>query len=156
MINEGLDVTHLKEHDSVFIKNPTSEDFSWKFNGEIYSLKKGDAKAFSKFVAFHLAKHLSTKMVVDSVHLTAKQLENRNDPIHAKLSQLAVYDTHERRIALFKIFENSDLVVSCVSMYPFKGFLGDMQEYKDFVDGYGKKKSSESNDNQARSEVTPK
>ena len=134
-MNEGLDVKNLKEHDAVFLKNPTDENFAWKFNGQEYNVKAGEIKSFSKFVTFHLAKHLSTKMITESVErkLTKKQLENRNDPVHTQLSQLNIYDTHERRIALFKILGNEFLVEQVISQYPFKGFIGDMSVYKDFV-----------------------
>ena len=122
LINHGLDVENLKEFDSIFVKNPTSEDFSWKFNGELYSVKAEETKSFSKFVALHLAKHLSTKIVVGSLEakMTKKEREDRNSPIHGRLSQLAVYDTPERRIALFTILENVDLVTIVMSLYPFK------------------------------------
>lgn len=140
-MNENLKASELKEHDSVFIKNPTSEDFSWKFNGELYTVKAGEEKAFSKFVAFHLAKHLSTKIIVDDITdgMKKKELEDPKSPIHGKISQLNIYDTPERRIALHKILNNVELVVAVIATYPFKGFVGDMEVYKKYLEGLEKK-----------------
>lgn len=135
LINQNLDVKNLKEHDSVFLHNPTKEDFEWKFNGEFYRIKAGDIKSFSKFVSFHLAKHLSTKMIEDEAYMgiPKKDLADIKAPIHSKISQLNVYDTTERRIALFKILQNEDLVSQVILTYPFKGFVGEMKFYEDFV-----------------------
>ncbi len=157
LINENLDTKNLKEFDSIFIKNPTSEDFSWKFNGESYSIKAEETKSFSKFVALHLAKHLSTKMVVGTAEakMTKKEREDVNNPIHGKITQLSVYDTTERRIALFQILENVDLVTQVMSLYPFKGFIGDMEEYKSFTEQYVGERSSEDK-NKGRSDESPK
>lgn len=140
LINIGVRAAELKEHDAVLVKNPTSEDFSWKFNGELYTVKTKEIKSFSKFVALHLAKHLSTKMIVDEAteKMTKKEREDKNAPIHGKISQLGTYDTPERRIALFKILENIELAEYCVTLYPFKGFVGDMEIYKQFVENYKK------------------
>ena len=135
-MNSELNVKNLKEHDSVFIKNPTSEDFSWKFNGELYTVKAGEEKAFSKYVSFHLAKHLSTQMVVEEATSGAKkkELEDPKSPLHGKVSQLNIYDTPERRIVLHKILGNEELVVEVIKAYPFKGFVGDMDLYKKYLD----------------------
>ena len=135
LINEGVESNKLKDHDVVTIKNPTEEDFSWKFGGEMYGIKTGEVKGFSKFVAFHLAKHLSSKMITSELEktMTKKQRENRNDAIHYDISQLNIYDTHQRRIALYKILESKELVEKVMTSYPFKGFIGDMSLYEDFV-----------------------
>lgn len=125
----------MKESEIISIINPTSEDFTWRYNGEPYEIKAGETKPFVANIACHLAKHLSTQMIVNDVKkkMTNKQRENRNDPIHVKIAQLQVYDTHERRIALYKIFQNEDLVLEVIKRYPFKGFIGEMDEYKKFV-----------------------
>lgn len=149
-MNENIKVSELKEHDSVFVKNPTSEDFSWKFNGESYAVKAGEEKAFSKFVAFHLAKHLSTQMITDEVvgDMKKKDLDDPKSPLHSKISQLNIYDTPERRIAIHKILNNEELVVAVISCYPFKGFVGDMNLYKKYLDEFKKpeKKSDSETD----------
>lgn len=140
-MNENLKASELKEHDSVFIKNPTSEDFSWKFNGELYTVGTGEEKAFSKFVSFHLAKHLSTQMIVEEATsgIKKKDLEDPKSPLHSQVSQLNIYDTPERRIALHKILNNEELVVAVISAYPFKGFVGDMDLYKKYLNELKKK-----------------
>lgn len=117
------------------ITNPTSQDFTWRYNGEPYTIHSKETKGFAKPVAFHLAKHLSTHMIVEetSAKVTKKETENPHAAVHVKIAQLSTYDTHERRIALYKIFANEDLVVQTLQRYPFKGFIGDMELYKAFV-----------------------
>ena len=121
---------------SVEITNPTSEDFSWKYNGDTYSIAAGETKAFAKPVSFHLAKHLSTNMIVHEVKskMTKKDIADPRSPHHVKVSQLTIYDTHERRIALFKILKDAQKVVEVISSYPFKGFIGDMDVYQKFAE----------------------
>ena len=121
---------------SVEIINPTSEDFTWNYNGEPYTVKAGVKVQFAKPVAYHLARHLSTKMIVDEVKskMTKKQIENSRDPIHVKISQLTIYDTPERRIALYKILQDGEKVMQLLMRYPYKGSIGDLSEYKTFVE----------------------
>lgn len=126
-----------RELESVPILNPTSEDFTWRYNGEPHTIHAGEKREFAKPVACHLAKHLSTKIITDAefLKLTKKQIENRNDPVHIKISQLNIYDTPERRIALYDIFlGNEQLVISTILAYPFKGFIGEMDNYKKYVE----------------------
>lgn len=132
---------------SVEINNPTSEDFTWNYNGEPYTIKAGVPAQFAKPVAYHLARHLSTKMIVDEVKskMTKKQIENQHDPIHVKISQLSVYDTPERRIALYKILRNEDYVMQLLMRYPYKGSIGELDEYKQFVEKEKAKEKKEGN-----------
>ena len=120
----------------VSITNPTSDDFTWKYNGEPYTVKAGETAGYAKPVAYHLAKHLSTKMVSDEAlkGVAKKDMDNPNAQIHVKVSQLHTYDTHERRIALYKILGNVDMVIQVISKYPFKGFIGDMDIYQKYVE----------------------
>lgn len=126
----------MQELEVIEITNPTKEDFSWRFNGEMFSIKTGEKRGFAKAVALHLSKHLSSKMIVDEALDKAgkKEIENPKSSIHTKISQLNSYDTHERRIALFKILGNENLVINVIEKYPFKGFIGDMDEYRKFVE----------------------
>lgn len=126
---------------SVTITNPTSEDFTWGYNGEPYTIKAGETMAYAKPLAYHLAKHLSTKMIVDAVKakMTKKEAAEPKSPVHVKISQLSIYDTHERRIALYKILGDGSKVVELITRYPFKGFIGEMDEYKKFVEKSEKK-----------------
>jgi len=127
------------------ITNPTSADFTWNYNGEPYTIKAKETTSFFKPVAFHLAKHLSTKMIVDDAksNLTKKEEETPNAAAHVKIAQLGTYDTHERRIALYQIFRNENLVIDLITRYPFKGFIGDMEMYKKFVAKEQEKKKPE-------------
>lgn len=128
----------------VQITNPTSEDFAWRWNGELYGIKAGETQGFARPVAYHLAKHLSTKMITEAAteKVVKKQLDNPNDQIHVKIAQLNTYDTHERRIALYKILQDGQKVLEVISRYPFKGFIGDMAEYEAFVEKSSKKEAT--------------
>ena len=121
--------------ESVVLTNPTDADFTWRFNGTPYTILAKEAKQFAKPVAYHLAKHLSTQMVTSDIMKTAtkKDMENPNAAIHVKAAQLTTYDTHERRIALYKILADEKRVPEVVQRYPFKGFIGDMSIYEAFV-----------------------
>lgn len=133
---------------SVEIINPTSEDFTWQWNGEPYTVKAGESAAFAKPVSYHLARHLSTKMIVDEFKskLTKKQIADPRDPIHVKISQLQVYDTPERRIALYKILKDEEKVMQLLMRYPYKGTIGELEEYKQFVEKEKAKKTKEANE----------
>ena len=80
-------------------------------------------------------------MIVDEARskATKKDFENPKSPIHVQVSQLSIYDTPERRIALYKIFGDVQTVQDAVLSFPFKGFIGEMSLYENFV-----KKESES------------
>lgn len=126
----------MQELNVIEITNPTSSDFSWAYNGEKFTVKAGEKIGFAGSVSLHLAKHLSTKMICDEAmsKATKADLKNPNAAVHTKVSQLSTYDTHERRIALYKIFGNIDTVVKVIEKYPFRGFIGDMDEYQKFVE----------------------
>lgn len=129
----------MQEYESVNITNPTSENFTWRWNGEPYEIKAGETKGFAKNVSFHLAKHLSAKMV--EAEFPKKETFNNDQERNAeavKFAQLVLYDNPARRMALFKILRDTKLVMDVIMAYPFKGFLegklvGTMEDYKDFV-----------------------
>jgi len=127
---------------SVAVTNPTKEDFTQRFNGEPYLVPAGGTKNFSKYVSFHLAKHLSSRMIEADFPRTNKRTEKMTpqevNREAAKFSQLTLYDNPKRRIALFKILRDTNLVMDVIISYPFKGFLegeyhGQMEDYKNFV-----------------------
>ena len=126
----------MQELEVIEITNPTSEDFSWRYNGELFTIKSNETRGYEKPVGFHLAKHLSTKIVVADAkkEMTKADEKNPNASIHFKIAQLSTSDTHERRIALYKILGNENRVVEVISHYPFKGFIGDMDVYQKFVE----------------------
>jgi hypothetical protein len=126
----------MNELEVIEITNPTSKDFSWRYNGELFTIKSTETRSFAKPVAFHLSKHLSTQMVVEDEmkNMTKADRLNPNASIHIKIAQLSTSDTHERRIALYKILGDENRVVELISKYPFKGFIGDMDTYKSFVE----------------------
>jgi hypothetical protein len=126
----------MSEFDSIILYNPTSEDFVHGFNGEPYSLPANSSKAFSKFVAFHLAKHLASKLVESEIEETDKK---KNPSI---VTQRIVYDNPYLRIALYKILKDTKLVQDVIMAYPYKGFVGEMSIYQTFVEKTSKPKST--------------
>ena len=135
------------ELDIVSIINPTAEDFTWNYNGEPYTILANETKSFVKPVAYHLAKHLSTKMIVENgmMGMSKEDEKNPHASIHFKIAQLEVNDTAERRVALYQIFGNENTVIDMIQTYPFKGFIGDMEMYKRFVDKDKRDKKEKSN-----------
>lgn len=127
----------MEELDVITLINPTSEDFTVPYNGQPYTLKAGETKSFSKFVGFHIAKHLSTKMIEDEIPNKVK----KTTPV--AVAQRTVYDSHFRRIALYKILRDKDIVVQVIAAYPFKGFIGEMSEYEKFVEQQKESKKTE-------------
>jgi len=133
----------MAEFTTIEIINPTSEDFTHNFNGEPYTLPSKRIVHFPKAVAFHLAKHLSTKIIIAEKKkgVPRKKLEDIRDRIQFEVSRLAIHDTPERRIALYKMFKNESYVIEVIKQYPFKDIIGDMEIYTKFVEG---EKSGES------------
>lgn len=133
----------MKEFESVLISNPTAEDFTRRWNGEPYEIKANESKGFAKFIAFHLAKHLSTQMLEKDFPRKKRFLNEQERNIEAlRHANLILFDNPKRRIALFKIINDIQLVMEVIAAYPFKGFmegefLGYMQDYKDFVEKSG-------------------
>ena len=124
----------MNELDVISLTNPTSEDFTVAYNGQPFTIKANETASFSKFVGFHIAKHLSTKMIEDDIPEKMKKAQ----PV--LVAQRTVYDSHFRRIALYKILGNKDVVVQVIAAYPFKGFIGEMKEYEKFVEEQEKPK----------------
>lgn len=120
----------MAELDTIVIHNPTDEDFTQGYNGEPYTILAGESKAFAKHVANHIAKHLSNKMI--DAGFTKKQRKEK--PV--LISQSMVYDGPGRRIALFKILQDEDLVKHAIGAYPYKGFIGNMSDYEKFVEDW--------------------
>lgn len=113
--------------DTVTLKNPTSEDFSWNFNNETYYLAANESKSFVESVGMHIAKHLACKIVAES--FPAKIAKEK--PL--VVSQSLNYDNPKLRIELYKILGDKNLVNKTIASYPFKDVVGDMREYEDFV-----------------------
>lgn len=121
----------MAELDTLGILNPTKEDFEVRFNGELYKLAKGAEKAFPEFLAFHIAKHLSDKMLnVEILKIRKTASEN---PYRPQVGQLMVYDNAKRRIALYEILRNKDTVQQCIEAFNFKAFIGEMSDYDEYV-----------------------
>ena len=117
----------MSELDTITLFNPTSKDFTHNYNGEPYTIGSRDQKSFSKFVGFHLAKHLAVQMTVDE--MSAK--EKKDKPL--MVGQRVSYDNHWLRINLYKILRDKNIVQDVIAAYPFKGFIGNMEEYETYV-----------------------
>lgn len=127
---EDINARLKSEFETITLYNPTSEDFTQKYNGEPYTIKAKSTKPFAQFIGFHIAKHLATTMVKDTF-----TLKERNDPKKTVMvTQHLVYDNPRLRIALYEILKDTQLVQKVIMIYPYKGFIGDMDEYKKFVE----------------------
>ena len=135
----------MAEFDSVILFNPIDEDFVHNFNGEPYTLPAKGSKAFSKFVAFHLAKHLASKLVESEVGEADKK---KNPSI---ITQRTVYDNPYLRIALYKILKDVKIVQEVVMAYPYKGFVGEMDIYQEFVNKQTTSKAKPKEDSSEKS-----
>ena len=140
----------MSELDAITIHNPTSEDFTHNYNGEPYTVEANSTKAFAQFVGYHLAKHLASQMVMDSF----SEKEKKDQKKAIVISQNLSYDNPRLRIALYKIFQNKDSVQNTIMAYPYKGFIGDMKEYEDFVNKEEEKNKTKSEEKKGESEIS--
>ena len=121
----------MAELDTLRLVNPTKKDFEVRFNGELYKVGAGEEKSYPEFLAFHIAKHLSDEMLrVEIEKIRKQQSEN---PYRPQVGQLMVYDNAKRRIALYNILGSKTKVEDCIQSYPFKAFIGEMNEYDEYV-----------------------
>ena len=135
----------MAELDTLYVTNPTTDDFTVNFNGEPYMIGAGEKKAFPEFLGFHVAKHLSDKIIREKIlKIRKKTTEN---PYRPEVAQLQVYDNPTRRIALYDILQDKTLVERCVNAFPMKEFIGEIAEYDEYV---SKKEVKEE-----KAEVTP-
>lgn len=131
----------MAEFDTVNIFNPLKEEFTARWNGEPYTLKAGERRTFPTFLAIHIAKHLSDKCLAPQVEAIKK--EQTDNPYRPAVAQLMVYDNPKRRIALYTILGSKELVEQAVNASGYKGFVGNMSEYDDFVASTTTKKVQE-------------
>lgn len=143
----------MAEFDTTSIANPLKEDFAVNFNGERYEIGAGEKKSFPEFLAFHIAKHLSDKMLGDEIE-KVKKAEKEN-PFNPRVGQMLVYDNPQRRMRLYDILGSKEKVEACINAYPFKGFIGEISEYDEYVANNTSKGTVEINE-VPEEEPTPK
>lgn len=134
----------MAEFETIKVVNPTKEEFSVRFNGEMYVLKAGEEKSYPSFLGLHIAKHLSDKIL--SVEAKKLKEKNKENPYVPEASQLMIHDNPKRRMSLFDILHSTDLVEQCILSFPFNGFVGEMETYSDYVVEKSKKIENEKND----------
>lgn len=122
----------VSEFETIEIYNPLKEDFKVRFNGQLYTIEKETRKAYPRFLAFHIAKHLSDKLLTPEAEKRIKK-QKEGDVFNPAIAQLMIYDNPIRRITLFSILKNETMVQECIMAFPFKGFIGDMDEYDEYV-----------------------
>ena len=127
----------MAELDVLRVYNPMSEDFTCRFNGELYKVPAESEAYFPYFLSFHVAKHLSDLMLSKEIEKTKKA--KSDNPFNPKVAQIEIYDNPERRIALYDILGTKELVEQCIKAFPLKGFIGEMSEYDNYVDKQLKK-----------------
>jgi hypothetical protein len=122
----------MAELDTIIVKNPLKEDFNVRFNGEPYTVKAGEEKTFPSFLAFHFAKHLSDKILSKEVEKIKKA--KSDNPYRPEVGQLLLHDNVKRRMALYDVLRDKELVGHVIVAFNFKGLIGEMKEYEEYVD----------------------
>lgn len=133
----------VSEYETVEVYNPTDEEFISTFNGQRYRLGSKAVKQYPTFLAFHIAKHLSDSMLFPDLAKFKKDKKNSGaeDP---RNGQLMIYDNVKRRQTLFDVLRSKELVQKCILAFPFKGFVGEMSEYDEYVEKQTAKKEKSS------------
>ncbi len=121
----------MAELDTLWVYNPLKDDFKWKYNGEYYSISAEAGKNFPQGLAFHMAKHLSDAMLAPGWEKLQKQKTSGEE--NQAVNQAVIYDTPQRRIALYNILGSKNLVEECIKNFNFKGFIGEISVYDDYV-----------------------
>ena len=122
----------MAELDTIEIINPLDEEFVVRYNGEPYKLASKATGFYPTFLAIHIAKHISDKMLSDKKEKLRKK-HGKENPFVPQTSTLFNYDNPERRIALYEVFRDKDLVQKAIENSNLKGFVGDMAEYDAYV-----------------------
>lgn len=122
----------ISEFETIEIRNPLEEVFKVRFNGELYNIEGEAVKSYPRFLAFHIAKHLSDKMLVPEAEKRTKK-QKEGDVYNPLIAQLMIYDNSIRRITLYEVLKSKALVEECIKAFPFKGFIGEMEEYEEHV-----------------------
>ncbi len=117
----------MAEFETIQVTNPTKDDFSVRFNGEMYSLPAGATTSYPKFLAFHMSKHLSNKMMEKEAQKL--RIEFKESVYVPQESALMNHDNPSRRIAFYDILGSKARVEECVNAIPFKAFIGEMSVY---------------------------
>lgn len=122
----------MAELDTCSIKNPSKEDFSARFNGELYTVRAGESKTYPKYLVYHLAKHLSNQLMDKEVRVLIAQYE-KDSPYVPQVGALMNHDNPTRRKYLYDILGSKAEVESCLQQLQFKSFIGEMREYDKYV-----------------------
>jgi len=123
----------FNEFDSIEVVNPLDEEFTVRFNGQPYKLDAEERRSFPYFLGFHIAKHLSDKMLQPDLQKIKKE-KGGNGEFNPKNAQLMVYDNPRRRMTLYEILGKEELVQACIEAFPFKAFIGEMKEWTQFLE----------------------
>lgn len=122
----------MAELDTLWVHNPLPQDFKWRYNGEMYSVPAENGKSFPQGLAFHMAKHLSDACLAPQWEKLQKEKASGEE--NQRVNQAVIYDTPQRRIALYDILGSKELVQECINAFNFKGFIGEMSVYDEYVE----------------------
>ena len=122
----------VSEFETIEIYTPLKEAFKVRFNGELYTLESETVKSYPRFLAFHFAKHLSDKMLSPELEKLNKKQKD-GDVYNPKVAQMMIYDNAQRRITMYEVLKSKAAVEECIKAFPFKGFIGEMDEYDEHV-----------------------
>src|SRR3990167_1303148 len=124
----------MAEFETVSIKNPTSEYFSFTFNGERYKpIPVGESRTYPIGLAYFVAKHLSNKILDKETRKIDEREVKKGNIFVPQIGLLMSYDNTQRRIALYDILGSKELVEYCVQYMNLKSFIGEMKEYDEYV-----------------------
>lgn len=136
----------MSELDQIYVENPFDEDYILRYNGEAYKLGPHEGRAMAQHLARHFAKHMSDKLCAEDFVKAKTKFEKNGKKMPDPLkTQITMFDSPERRIALFKCLRNKDEVLATLLAYPqFKAELtpegkvynltGDPKKYEDFIE----------------------
>ena len=75
-VSEMRHLADSKKDQKIGVFNPTTKNFTWKFDSKSYTIPKGKMRKFEHHIAEHLAKHLINQILNDKGMDTGKK-ENR-------------------------------------------------------------------------------
>ncbi len=129
------EIEKRSEFDTLEVYNPMDVEFVCRFNGELYKLGAKSSKTYPQFLAFHIAKHLSDKLLEPELLALKRKNDESKRPTayNPRNAQLIIYDNVSRRKTLYNVFRDKELALLCIKQFPFKDFIGNVAEWEEYV-----------------------
>lgn len=163
--------------DQIFITNPTETEFEVRYDGEKYTLQAHEETTKTQFLARHMAKHLSDRMMINDFYGIQKDFTKKHKSLSphqvdqqlgTEKTRLTMQDSPERRIALYKVLRSTVEVNNTIDAYPqFKSkkkkdgsiefsTVGDIEIYNEFVEKSERKPEHEEPKEEPKVEIKEK